>query len=77
MTGCPACAEAERNPQTGMYRFACMECAARALAASPSHFLAAQAGKLLPAYRDALRAVFGDEWQAGHARVKEWAGRMK
>lgn len=77
MTDCPACAEAQRNPLTGMYQAGCKECSARALASSPSHFLAAQAGKILPTYRDALRAVFGDEWKAGHARVKEWAGRLK
>jgi hypothetical protein len=74
---CQACAEAERNPNTGMYHADCRECSARALSASPQHFAASQAGALLPAYRDALQAVFGDGWKAGHERVKAWSQRRK
>lgn len=74
---CPACAEAMRNPNTGMYRAGCKECSARALAAAPAHFLAAQAPKLLPEYKNALQAVFGDDWRAGHLRVKAWSQRAK
>lgn len=74
---CPACTEAERNPHTVMYQADCKECAARGLAASPAHFLSAQAAKLLPEYKNALQAVFGDDWRAGHLRVKAWSQRAK
>lgn len=74
---CPACQEAETNPSTGMYQSECLECSARALSHSPAYFDAARSNSITPAYRDALQAVFGDGWKAGHERVKFWSDRRK
>lgn len=74
---CTACTEAKVNAWSGAYRADCLECSARALSHSPTHFAAAQAGAITPAYRDALQAVFGDDWKAGHERAKAWASRRK
>ncbi len=72
---CHACQEAQRNRFSGAYHANCRECSARALSHSPQFHDAQRAGVLTPAYRDALQAVFGDDWQAGHERVKSWAQR--
>lgn len=77
MSTCTACTEARANAWSGAYRADCLECSARALSHSPTHFAAAQAGAITPAYRDALQAVFGDDWKAGHERAKAWASRRK
>lgn len=69
---CPACTEAMRSPHSGMFQADCQDCTARALAHSPICFEAAQAGAITPAYRDALQFAFGEDWIAGHARVKRW-----
>ena len=76
--GCPACEVAEQNPWCGHFRSDCQECAARMLAHGPSHFESAKALKLLPAYWDALSAVFGKgAEQAGQQRVKRWGMRLQ
>lgn len=74
---CEACQRAQINPRTGMYQADCMECTARALANSPQFFDAMKAEAMTPAYRDALQAAFGQDWKAGHERVKHWAQRIK
>lgn len=73
---CAACQAAESDPNSGHYRADCLECAARALSYGPQHFEAKCAGKITPAYRDALARVFGEDgMKAGHERVKAWAKR--
>ena len=72
---CEACQAAEANPHCGQYRADCLECAARMLSHSPAYFEAKQSGKMTPAYRQALASTFGEDWQAGHERVKAWAKR--
>lgn len=32
---------------------------------------------MMPSYVAALQAVFGEDWQAGHQRVKRWADRIE
>jgi len=73
---CEACAEAETNPRTGMFRAECIECSARALAQGPQHFLSQKAKRILPEYHAALQSVFGEKWREGHDAVKSWAERM-
>jgi hypothetical protein len=74
---CPACADAEAHPRTsGMYRRDCLECAARMLAHAPQHFESRKAGVMTNAYRDALQHIFGNDWLAGHARVKAWSAKV-
>jgi len=70
---CEACESAKKNRWCGMYRADCKECSARALSHSPMYWSAAEADAITPAYRDALQAVFGDEWKSWHAKVKAWA----
>ena len=74
---CPSCAEAEVNPLSGMYRNGCTGCQERALAGSPQYSEALRSGKVGGAYRQALQALYGDDWQAAHDRVKAWADRMQ
>lgn len=74
---CEACQRAEAHPRTGMYQANCQECTARALANSPQYFDAMKAEAITPAYRDALQSAFGQDWKAGHERVKHWARRIK
>ena len=73
---CPACTIASSNPRTGEYRSNCEDCRARALAQSPQHADARDRRKLTTEYMEALRAVYGDGWEAGHQRVKAWAQRL-
>lgn len=74
---CKACETAQKNPRTGMFQAGCPECSARALASGIPFFESGRASKILPAYRQALEKSFGDDWQSGHAKVKEWAKRLK
>lgn len=73
---CRSCAAAVDNPLTGLYDSGCVFCSARQLAHGIEYTRACAAGKLLPEYRDALQAVFGDEWEAGHRLVKDFARRI-
>ena len=70
---CPACTEAQASRWCGAYRSDCLECTARALSHSPAFYESAQAKVMQPDYIAALRAVWADDWQAGHMRVKHWA----
>jgi hypothetical protein len=76
VSDCFACQLADKNPRTGAYRGACVECAARALANGPVYFDADRAGALTQAYRAALVSVFGADWKAGHERVRVWAKKI-
>lgn len=70
---CKGCERAERNPMSGLFVTGCTECAVRQLAQCPEHHEARMRGRMLPAYKARLRAVFGDGWEAGHMRVKAFA----
>lgn len=77
MTVCEACQAAEKNPQTGRYSAHCDGCKARAVAHGRKAFDASAAGKMTPEYKQVLQRVFGDDWEAGHLRVKAWQKRIK
>ena len=72
---CDACLEAEKHPLTGMYRDGCKSCSARQISRSMEHATARTLGKMTPAYMARLREVSGDDWEALHKIVKEWAKR--
>lgn len=74
---CKACETAQKNPRTGMFQAGCQECTARALASGIPFFESVRARQKLPAYQQALEQAFGDDWEQGHASVKEWAKRLK
>lgn len=74
---CTACSIAMTKPRIDLFTVGCVSCKARALAATGAHEESAEAKKITPAYKAALEAMFGDDWQAGAAQTKEWAGRMK
>jgi hypothetical protein len=70
---CTACEQAKENRWCGAYHAWCLECSARALAASHEYWQANKDGRFTAAYRQALHSIFGEQWEAGHARVKAWA----
>lgn len=77
MTTCECCAKAELAPATHLIHAGCCDCEARALAHMPHMADVALADAMVPAYRDALQAVAGDEWEALHQRVKYWAKKLE
>lgn len=72
MSACPDCEAAAVRPWHG-YRTGCDDCQARRIARGPLFWQAGQLRRVVPAYRAQLEAVFGDDWLAGHERVKEAA----
>lgn len=74
---CESCLKAEQNPRTGYFSNGCDECNARAIANGMELFEASRAGKITGRYKQALQAVFGSDWEAGHQRVKMWAAKIK
>ena len=79
MTECPSCAEAEINPDTGMYHTDCPECTARGLAHGHPFWESALHMKMMPAYIRELKRIVGED--AGerdklHFKVKAWAQRI-
>ena len=70
---CDACARAKQERHCPDYKPCCMSCSARALATGPTYFDAQQSQTMTPPYRNALRAIFGDRWKAGHRLVRLWA----
>jgi hypothetical protein len=73
---CESCKAAELDPLTGLYDADCKSCSARSLAHSPAWAEARMAGRITPWYESALRAVWGDDWEAGHFAVKAWVKRI-
>ena len=74
---CESCQAAEQNPNTGLFDAGCQDCSLRMLAGSLDYWVSAQDGTPTEGYKAALRSITGDDWKAGHKRVKEWNQRMK
>lgn len=74
---CPNCVQAVAKPHWPGYTGTCRGCTLRAMANSPAFFTATQAAAITPAYRSALQAMFGEEWQEAHQEVKAEAERLK
>jgi hypothetical protein len=74
---CSACAMAQQDADTGMYRAGCPECSARMLAHGPELFDAMAVAGFTPAYATALKRVFGADWMRGHERVRDWSKRIE
>lgn len=68
---CQACTDAETKPDAATFANGCRSCEARALAATGALALPREQ------YRDAVRAVFGDQAQAGHELIKQWGARLR
>jgi uncharacterized membrane protein len=64
---CQSCQVAEKNPISGYFHARCTECMARALAQGPAFFASAAGGRFTKEYRQALRAVAGDDRDAREA----------
>lgn len=73
---CQACEAAQTDRTSGLYCADCRGCTVRSLATGMLYWRSARAGRLDPSYADALRRVFGDDWQAGHRLVKAEAARL-
>lgn len=73
---CPACAEAERNPFTGMFQANCQECSVRAVVMCPEYHYALRIGRLTNEYKTVLKRVIGGDLQEAHDRVKEMAAKL-
>lgn len=76
-TACPDCAAAALNPLWPIYAPRCIECEIRHLAHSPMYDVSKAAKRMMPSYRDGLKAIFGDDNLASHMRVKRWADRIE
>lgn len=74
---CEACDLAAKRPLTGRFNSGCGECSARAIAQGMDVFEASKAEKVTPGLRQALQAVWGENWPAGLKLVNKWRERMK
>lgn len=77
MTDCSYCESAKAEPDYPVFRARCVGCGIRALAQSPIYHGAAVRGRLDAPYRKELGQLFGDDFEAGHLRVKAEAERIK
>ena len=71
MTSCRQCQAAETAPSSAEFAPGCRSCEARALAVTRADLLPREQ------YRDAVRAVFGDQAKAGHDMVKAWLAKIR
>lgn len=69
---CSSCDLANKGELTGSYQANCDECTARQFANGIDLFNARKAGEMTPEYVAILQKVWGDDWEAGHERVKAW-----
>lgn len=69
---CRPCDLAESGELTGIYQSDCDGCKARSIANGMDLFNARKAGEMTPEYIAILQKVWGDDWGAGHERVKAW-----
>lgn len=76
VSACPSCAIAERNPLSGEFHSGCKECSARMMADGMPFFRSAARGRMVPEYIAALRSVWGEDYLAGHKRVRAWDDRI-
>jgi hypothetical protein len=67
---CPHCEAYERNRLYGGYHPECEGCNIRSIAGSPAYSYSLLAGTILSPYKARLVSVFGDDWRAGHDKVK-------
>lgn len=74
---CHDCTQAKTTKYWPIFQSECRGCKVRALASGPLHFTAMKAKTITPSYKAALRAVFGDDWRAGHDEVKAEHARIK
>lgn len=77
IAGCLDCAQAQNQKHWPGFHAKCRGCQVRALAHGPSYHASMQADALMPGYRNALRAMFGDDWRRAHEEVKAEYQRMK
>lgn len=73
---CTPCALAQANPDSGHVNAGCQECRIRELAKSPGFHASMVARRMTPQYRQALEVEFGEDWEAGHRRVKACGAAM-
>ncbi len=69
---CRPCDLAESGLLSGLYNADCDGCKARSIANGMDLFNARKAGEMTPEYVAILQKVWGDDWEAGHERVKAW-----
>lgn len=73
---CPHCTAAAAQRHYGRLQAKCRGCQTREIANGVAFFEARAWGAMTEKYRAQLRAVFGDDWQAGHGLVKAEAARL-
>lgn len=76
---CGSCAAGMLKPRCYPFEDNCDGCSARAVAALGLHLdsQAADPPQMTIDYRRVLKQMFGDRAKEGHARVLEWAGRIR
>lgn len=77
MTDCPDCTAAQTHQHHAGLRASCEGCKVRALANSLIFWTGKRAGRMVPEYKKELELVFGQDWQAGHERVKAEHARLR
>jgi hypothetical protein len=74
---CSSCQYAQSRPNADMFSAGCLECIARATAVTGGHLESEAANKRTEGYTHALKTLFGDKAEEGHAAVKRWAAEIK
>ena len=79
---CPNCERAKTDANWPLYQTTCHGCTIRQLAGGPVFFECAprkdgEKGRITPAYKTAMVAIFGDAWKDAHEEVKTEYARLQ
>ena len=74
---CNNCAEAADNALWGGYTADCQGCQVRMFASGPMFNGCENERRILPEYKTAMQAVFGESWRDRHEDVKAESQRIK
>lgn len=73
---CWGCDDFEAGRSRHSFTAECRECRARALAQGPAFHARNQDAYAARLYREALKAMLGPDWKAGHESVKAWRAKI-
>lgn len=74
---CPDCTAAATSANWPGYMAGCRGCSVRALANGLEFFKSKKSGQCTPAYRTAVIALLGEDWEAGHREVRAEHQRLQ
>lgn len=73
---CEYCQRAATQPDYPLYQAACRTCTVRAFAHGLPYWQSKETGAMVPAYVQALKAAFGEDWIGAHNEVKAESARI-